>query len=59
MKFITNILKDVKNKLVILDNGQIHKKEETKNIIKKSGNNLLYTNIILYFYNYYTIIIKI
>ena len=41
--FITNILKDVKNKLVILDNGQIHKKEETKNIIKKSENNLLYT----------------
>ena len=42
-KFLTNILKNTKNNLVILDNGQIHKKEETKNIIKKSKNNLLYT----------------
>ena len=33
----------VKNKLFILDNGQIHKKEETKKIIKDSGNFLLYT----------------
>jgi len=31
------------NKLFILDNGQIHKKEETKKIIKDSGNFLLYT----------------
>ena len=29
--------------MIILDNGQIHKKEETKNIIKKIKNNLLYT----------------
>ena len=34
---------NVKDKLIILDNGQIHKKEETKNIIKNSGNNLVYT----------------
>ena len=41
--FLIDILKNTKNKLVILDNGQIHKKEETKNIIKNLGNNLLYT----------------
>lgn len=41
--FLTKILKNTKNNLIILDNGQIHKKEETKNIIKKSKNNLLYT----------------
>ena len=28
---------------IILDNGKIHKTEETKNIIKNSGNYLLYT----------------
>ena len=33
----------VKNKLIILDNGQIHKKESTRKIIKDSGNHLLYT----------------
>jgi transposase len=33
----------MKNKLIILDNGQIHKKESTKKIIKNSGNFLLYT----------------
>jgi hypothetical protein len=42
-EFITRICKKYKNKLIILDNGQIHKKEETVNIIKNSGNNLLYT----------------
>ena len=36
------LCKNVKNKLFILDNGQIHKKEETKKIIKDSGNFLLY-----------------
>lgn len=42
-KFLKKICGNVKNKLIILDNGQIHKKEETKNIIKNSGNNLVYT----------------
>ena len=41
--FLTKICDKVKNKLFILDNGQIHKKEETKKIIKDSGNFLLYT----------------
>jgi transposase len=41
--FLTEICDKVKNKLFILDNGQIHKKEETKKIIKDSGNFLLYT----------------
>jgi len=41
--FLIEICKNVKNKLFILDNGQIHKKEETKKIIKDSGNFLLYT----------------
>lgn len=42
-KFLKSICEDVKGKLIILDNGQIHKKEETKKIIKDSGNFLLYT----------------
>jgi len=42
-EFIKNICDNVKNKLIILDNGQIHKKESTKKIIKDSGNFLLYT----------------
>ena len=29
-EFIKNICDNVKNKLIILDNGQIHKKETTK-----------------------------
>lgn len=41
--FLKNLLANVKNKLIILDNGQIHKKEETRKIIKDSGNHLLYT----------------
>ena len=41
-EFIKEICKNVKNKLIILDNGQIHKKESTKKIIKDSGNFLLY-----------------
>ena len=41
--FLTEICSKVKNKLFILDNGQIHKKEETKKIIKDSDNFLLYT----------------
>lgn len=42
-EFIKIICDNIKNKLIILDNGQIHKKEETIKIIKNSGNNLLYT----------------
>jgi transposase len=42
-EFIKKILKDRKNNLLILDNGQIHKKEETSNIIKNSKNNVLFT----------------
>jgi len=42
-EFIKEICKNVKNKLIILDNGQIHKKESTRKIIKDSGNFLLYT----------------
>ena len=41
--FLKEILKDTKNKLIILDNGQIHKKENVKNTISESGNKLLYT----------------
>ena len=41
--FLKEILKDTKNKLIILNNGQIHKKENVKNTISKSGNKLLYT----------------
>ena len=42
-EFIKGICENVKNKLIILDNGQIHKKESTRKIIKDSGNFLLYT----------------
>jgi transposase len=43
-EFIKDICDSVKNKLIILDNGQIHKKKEsTKKIIKDSENYLLYT----------------
>ena len=38
-----DLCSNIKNKLIILDNGKIHKTEETKNIIKNSGNYLLYT----------------
>ena len=41
--FISIICNNVKNKLIVLDNGQIHKKESTKNIIINSGNHLIYT----------------
>ncbi len=41
--FISIICNNVKNKLIVLDNGQIHKKESTKNIINSSGNHLIYT----------------
>ena len=40
-EFIKEICKNAKNKLIILDNGQIHKKETTKKIITDSGNFLL------------------
>lgn len=42
-EFIKDICDNVKNKLIVLDNGQIHKKESTKNIIINSGNHLIYT----------------
>ncbi len=42
-EFIQDICDNVKNKLIILDNGQIHKKESTRKIIKDSENFLLYT----------------
>lgn len=42
-EFIKDICAKYKNKLIILDNGQIHKKESTKKIIKDSCNYLLYT----------------
>jgi len=41
--FLKIICSNIKNKLIILDNGKIHKKDETKKIIKDSGNFLLYT----------------
>lgn len=37
------ICSKVRGKLFVLDNGHIHKKESTKQIIKKSGNYLVYT----------------
>ena len=37
------ICSKVRGKLFVLDNGQIHKKESTKQIIKESGNYLVYT----------------
>jgi len=45
-EFIKDICDSFKNKLIILDNGQIHKKESTRKIIKDSGNYLLYTFLI-------------
>ena len=41
--FLKNICSKVRGKLFVLDNGQIHKKESTKQIIKESGNYLVYT----------------
>ena len=42
-EFIKKICSKVRGKLFVLDNGQIHKTEQTKQIIKESGNYLLYT----------------
>ena len=42
-EFLTKICTKVKGKLFVLDNGKIHKKEETKQIIRESGNFLVYT----------------
>ena len=42
-EFLKKICSKVKGKLFVLDNGQIHKKESTKQIIKESGNYLVYT----------------
>jgi len=41
--FIKKICSKVTGKLFVLDNGQIHKTEQTKQIIKESGNYLVYT----------------
>jgi transposase len=41
--FLKQICNKVRGKLFVLDNGQIHKKESTKQIIKESGNYLVYT----------------
>ena len=41
--FLKQICSKVKGKIIVLDNGQIHKKESTKQIIKESGNYLVYT----------------
>jgi transposase len=41
--FLNKICSKVKGKLFVLDNEQIHKKESTKQIIKESGNYLVYT----------------
>ena len=41
--FLKKICSKVRGKLFVLDNGQIHKKESTKQIIKESGNYLVYT----------------
>jgi len=41
--FLKNICSKVRGKLFVLDNGQIHKKESTKQIIRESGNYLVYT----------------
>jgi len=41
--FLQKICNKVKGKLFVLDNGQIHKKDSTKQIIKDSGNFLVYT----------------
>ena len=41
--FLKKICSKIRGKLFVLDNGQIHKKESTKQIIKESGNYLLYT----------------
>jgi transposase len=42
-KFLKKICDKYENKLIILDNGKIHKTETTKKIIEKSGNHILYT----------------
>jgi len=42
-EFLKLLCSNIKNKLIVLDNGQIHKKESTKKIIKDSGIFLVYT----------------
>jgi transposase len=41
--FLKKICSKVRGNLFVLDNGQIHKKESTKQIIKERGNYLVYT----------------
>lgn len=42
-EFLKNICINVKNKLIVVDNGKIHKTSETMKMIKASGNYILYT----------------
>jgi len=42
-EFLKLLCSNIKNKLIVLDNCQIHKKESTNKIIKDSGNFLVYT----------------
>ena len=42
-EFMKELCSKIKNKLIILDNAKIHKTSEIKDIIKKSGNNVIYT----------------
>lgn len=42
-EFMKELCSKIKNKLIILDNAKIHKTNEIKDIIKKSGNDAIYT----------------
>ncbi len=42
-EFLQSIVRDKQNKLIVLDNAQIHKRPNVKEIIKNSKNNLVYT----------------
>lgn len=42
-EFMKELCSKIKNKLIILDNAKIHKTSEIKDIIKKSGNDVIYT----------------
>lgn len=47
-EFLQSITKDRQNKLFVLDNAQIHKRPNVKDIIKNSKNNIVYTLIFFY-----------
>ena len=38
IEFLETILKDKKDHLIVLDNGEMHKTNEVRNFIKSSGN---------------------